>query len=222
VEWLQTDTNLVGCIERKARVIKAPSYEEALATLSAEEAAGDWHFCRGVLEVETMEFKTYDEVAAGAVCAVCRWALGVWALCVWLCCGDAAASQGSPVPMQLSTAYPLTPTNTTPLADPSFGINIRTGQVIRLPLGGLAAPGFPGEQQHDGADAYHSSPASSKRGQRRRTCTSGGGGGGGGGLWDKFGGRPPKAGVMCFECGSKQTPQWREGPHGELRCCVAG
>jgi hypothetical protein len=28
VEWLQTDTNLVGCIERKARVVKARSYEE--------------------------------------------------------------------------------------------------------------------------------------------------------------------------------------------------
>jgi hypothetical protein len=27
-EWLQTDTNLVGCIERKARVVKAASYEE--------------------------------------------------------------------------------------------------------------------------------------------------------------------------------------------------
>jgi hypothetical protein len=26
VEWLQTDTNLVGCIERKARVVKARSY----------------------------------------------------------------------------------------------------------------------------------------------------------------------------------------------------
>lgn len=28
VEWLQTDTNLVGCIERKATVVKARSYEE--------------------------------------------------------------------------------------------------------------------------------------------------------------------------------------------------
>jgi hypothetical protein len=27
-EWLQTDTNLVGCIERKACVIRAASYEE--------------------------------------------------------------------------------------------------------------------------------------------------------------------------------------------------
>ncbi len=33
VEWLQTDTNLVGCIERKARVIKARSYEEVRAHL---------------------------------------------------------------------------------------------------------------------------------------------------------------------------------------------
>jgi len=67
VEWLQTDTNLVGCIERKARVIKAPSYEEALTTLSAEEAAGDWHFCRGVLDCESGLFKTYGEVDADPV-----------------------------------------------------------------------------------------------------------------------------------------------------------
>ncbi len=66
VEWLQTDTNLVGCIERKARVLKARSYEEALTRLTAAEAAGEeWHFCRGVLNCETGMFKTYEEVNAG-------------------------------------------------------------------------------------------------------------------------------------------------------------
>jgi hypothetical protein len=65
VEWLQTDTNLVGCIERKARVVKARSYDHAAAQLAADEAGGDWHFCRGVLEVDNMEFKTYDDVEAG-------------------------------------------------------------------------------------------------------------------------------------------------------------
>ncbi|KIY94336.1 hypothetical protein MNEG_13627 [Monoraphidium neglectum] len=64
VEWLQTDTNLVGCIERKARVVKARSYEEAAAQLPPEEAGGEWHFCRGVLEVESMEFRSYEEVDA--------------------------------------------------------------------------------------------------------------------------------------------------------------
>ena len=62
VEWLQTDTNLVGCIERKARVVKAASYDEALAQLTPDEAAGDWHFCRGVLDCETGEFLTYAQV----------------------------------------------------------------------------------------------------------------------------------------------------------------
>jgi hypothetical protein len=123
VEWLQTDTNLVGCIERKARVVKAASYDEvrwprgrgslhwagararpqrpssvgrgvegraeaaaaaaawlgrthanpraapkpptpsqALSKLTAEEAAGEWHFCRGALDVETGVFMTYEEI----------------------------------------------------------------------------------------------------------------------------------------------------------------
>jgi hypothetical protein len=79
VEWLQTDQNLVGCIERKARVLKAGSYEEAAAQLPAgEEAAdGDWYFCRGVLEVDTLHFTTYEEVAAGE--PVDR-SLGCWRL----------------------------------------------------------------------------------------------------------------------------------------------
>ena len=64
-EWLQTDTNLVGCIERKARILKADSYEQALIGLAQGDAAGEWHFCRGVMEVETLQFRTYAEVEAG-------------------------------------------------------------------------------------------------------------------------------------------------------------
>ena len=111
-EWLQTDTNLVGCIERKARVIKADSFEQvgprpasktmalwedasttappgldrlrsfspcllrlrsspqALTQLTTEEAAGEWHFCRGVLNCDTGIFKTYAEVDMGEL--LCR------------------------------------------------------------------------------------------------------------------------------------------------------
>jgi hypothetical protein len=42
-----------------------PRRRQALAKLSPEDAAGEWHFCRGVLEVDTQEFKTYEEVEAG-------------------------------------------------------------------------------------------------------------------------------------------------------------
>lgn len=35
---------------------------QALAQLSPAEAAGDWHFCRGVLDCESGEFLTYDQV----------------------------------------------------------------------------------------------------------------------------------------------------------------
>ena len=64
-EWLQTDTNLVGCIERKARVLRARSYEDAAAQLDPADVDGEWHFCRGALDTETMEYRTYDEVEAG-------------------------------------------------------------------------------------------------------------------------------------------------------------
>ncbi|KAI8470406.1 MAG: hypothetical protein J3K34DRAFT_458897 [Monoraphidium minutum] len=160
VEWLQTDTNLVGCIERRANVIKAHSYEEAVAQLGPEAAGGEWHFCRGVLEVDSMEFRTYDEVDA----------------------------------------------------DPGFFVNQRTGQVMRLPPPGV--PGIGGRGMQPDLDLFKSSPAPSKRGQRRR-------GGGGGMTWDRaagaaaaLGGMPPKPGTMCYECGAKATPQWREGPAG--------
>ncbi|GBF98497.1 GATA type zinc finger transcription factor family [Raphidocelis subcapitata] len=67
VEWLQTDTNLVGCIERKARVIRARGHDEAAALMSINhpaEAAGEWHFCRGVLDCDSGAFRTYEEVDA--------------------------------------------------------------------------------------------------------------------------------------------------------------
>jgi hypothetical protein len=72
VESLQTDTNLVGCIERKARVIRARSHEEAAALMSINhpgEAGGEWHFCRGVLNCDDFAIKTYEDVEAGALTA---------------------------------------------------------------------------------------------------------------------------------------------------------
>jgi hypothetical protein len=69
-------------------------------------------------------------------------------------------------------------------------------------------------------ELFKASPAPSKRGQRRR---GGGGGGASAPTWDRaalaaaaLSGSMPKPGTICYECGSKQTPQWREGPAGEL------
>jgi hypothetical protein len=62
----QCDTNLVGCIDHKAVVIHAGSYEEAAAKVVPADAAGEWYFCRGVLDAEGAAFRTYDELAAAA------------------------------------------------------------------------------------------------------------------------------------------------------------
>jgi hypothetical protein len=41
VEWLLTDTNLVGCLERRALVVRARSYEE-VGTAAGRAAGGLW------------------------------------------------------------------------------------------------------------------------------------------------------------------------------------
>ncbi|GBF97254.1 hypothetical protein Rsub_09945 [Raphidocelis subcapitata] len=168
-EWLQTDTNLVGCIERKARVLRARSYEEAVAQLDPADADGEWLFCRGVLDTENMDYRTYEEVDA----------------------------------------------------DPGFMYDPRTGQVLRAAAlgGGPSLSGARGAQS-GGARA---SPAASKRGRRR------GGSSAAPLTWDRAaaaaaalsGGLLPRPGTLCFECGSKQTPQWREGPAGARTLCNA-
>jgi hypothetical protein len=65
-EWLQTDTNLVGCIERKARVVKAPSYEKV--RLLARSTLRGWEGAR---------------LLSDGDCTGC-WACGVFASCVLL------------------------------------------------------------------------------------------------------------------------------------------
>ncbi|GBG00163.1 hypothetical protein Rsub_12982 [Raphidocelis subcapitata] len=66
---IESDANLVGCIDHHALVIQARSYEEALAQVPPAEAGGEWYFCRGVLDAEGAVFRTYEELAAAAMAA---------------------------------------------------------------------------------------------------------------------------------------------------------
>eukprot|EP00879_Flechtneria_rotunda_P001503 GHRR01001660.1.p1 GENE.GHRR01001660.1~~GHRR01001660.1.p1 ORF type:complete len:1310 (+),score=607.85 GHRR01001660.1:230-4159(+) len=66
VESDLTDANLVGCLERKATVVLASSYSEALQQVPVHQRSRDWHFCKGVLESATQRVKTYQEL--GRLC----------------------------------------------------------------------------------------------------------------------------------------------------------
>jgi hypothetical protein len=52
---------------------------QALALVPAADAAGEWYFCRGVLDAEGAVFRTYEELAAAAAAAAAReWPGVVW------------------------------------------------------------------------------------------------------------------------------------------------
>jgi hypothetical protein len=38
---------------------------QAVAKLTPEQLAGDWHFCRGALDCDDEWFRTYEEIDAG-------------------------------------------------------------------------------------------------------------------------------------------------------------
>jgi hypothetical protein len=92
--------------------------------------------------------------------------------------------------------------------------------------GGSGTPCPPTHNPPQDVGLFKASPtaAGKQRGQRRR------GGAGAPQTWDRAaaaaaaasGGIAPKPGTMCYECGSKQTPQWREGPAGARGAAAEG
>ncbi|KAI8470082.1 MAG: hypothetical protein J3K34DRAFT_521647 [Monoraphidium minutum] len=199
VESLQSDTNLVGCIDHRAVVVHGASYEEALARVPPGDLEGEWYFCRGVLDAEGAAFRTYEELAASA----------------------AAAPPLLPYGGEWGLAPSLLATTSGGGGDDGDG-----GSQQHAGGGGRrkrsAAAHANGVADMGGIDLFQRPQAARQPGGRAKGGGGGGakarpaGGGGGGG-----GGARGVPGKVCFECGATQTPQWREGPVGPKTLCNA-
>ncbi|WIA14550.1 hypothetical protein OEZ85_003067 [Tetradesmus obliquus] len=201
------DTNLVGCLDSRATVVRASSYEEACelmqAVLPQAGRKGEWHFCRGVLDSASHTFRTFQELGIGPLDdefgaepepSLMVGGISAAALISQGFAGSTAAYCNG---MQQQQQYE------------DAAMHDAAGE----PDGAATSKGGSGKGGSVGSNSNRSRRAGAAARVAAAAAAAGAAAGGNG-----IRGIPGK---VCCECGATQTPQWREGPQGPKTLCNA-